>query len=286
MTVSPAVRRTLLIVLAFNALVTIIKLVVGARTGALTVIGAGLESALDLLNNVIALSVVRVARLEPDEEHPYGHAKFETLGALAVVGFLSISCFELLRQGALALATGSPTHSASMGEVAAVLATLPINAFVVAYESKRGRQLRSQLLLADAAHTRSDILVTLLAVASLWLSRYGIPRIDGALAIVVAVVIAWTGWQILRASIPVLVDERAVAASEIRAIAEGVAGVVEARDVRSRGAGEGTRAFAEVTIVVSGAATVAEAHALADEVEAAVAKRLGGGHVTVHVEPA
>lgn len=286
MTVAPAVRRTLLIVLAFNALVTIVKLTVGARTGALTVIGAGLESALDLLNNVIALSLVRVARREPDEEHPYGHAKFETLGALAVVGFLSISCFELLRQGALALVTGTPTHAASMGEVAAVLATLPINAFVVAYESKRGRQLRSQLLLADAAHTRSDILVTLLAVASLWLSRSGIPRVDGALAIVVAVVIAWTGWQILRASIPVLVDERAVAASEIRAIAEGVAGVVEARDVRSRGAGEGTRAFAEVTIVVSGAATVAEAHALADKVEAAVAKRLGGGHVTVHVEPA
>ncbi|MEX2179118.1 MAG: cation diffusion facilitator family transporter [Gemmatimonadaceae bacterium] len=279
-----AVRRALLVVLALNAVVTGIKLVVGARTGALTVIGAGLESTLDLLNNVIALALIRIARLEPDDEHPYGHGKFETLGALAVVGFLSITCFELLRQGTLALVHATPVRAASLGEIGVVLSTLAINAFVVRYESRKGRELNSQLLLADAAHTRSDIFVTVLAVVSLWLTRHGIPRVDGALAIVVALIIAWTGWRILRASIPVLVDERAVHAGQIRAVAEGVAGVLEVRDVRSRAAG--TRSFAEVTIVVSGMATVTEAHALADVVEEAVARQLGGGKVTVHVEPA
>lgn len=280
---SAAVRRTLLIVLALNAVVTAIKLAIGFRRDALTVIGAGLESALDLLNNVIALSLVRVAHREPDEEHPYGHAKFEMLGTLAVVGFLSISCFELLRQGALSLAREEPGHAATLGELALVLSTLVINAFVVAYESRKGRELGSPLLLADAAHTRSDILVTLLAVASLWLSRYGLPRVDGALAIIVSIVIAWTGWQILRASIPALVDERAVESAHLRDIAAGVPGVLEVRDIRSRSAGQSS--FAEVTIAVSGLATVAEAHALADAVEAAVAARLGGGKVTVHVEP-
>ena len=98
MSVTLAVRRTLIVVLAMNALVTIIKLVVGVRTGTLTVVGAALESGLDLLNNVIALTLVGIAHRAPDEDHPYGHEKFETLGTLAVVGFLSISCFELLRE--------------------------------------------------------------------------------------------------------------------------------------------------------------------------------------------
>jgi divalent metal cation (Fe/Co/Zn/Cd) transporter len=126
-------------------------------------------------------------------------------------------------------------------------------------------------------------MVTLLAVASLWLSRYGLPRVDGALAVIVSVVIAWTGWQILRANIPALVDERAVDSTSLRAAAAGVPGVIEVRHVRSRAAG--ANSFAEVTIAVSGQATVADAHALADAVEAAVAARLGGGQVTVHVEP-
>src|SRR5258705_443842 len=93
MSTSSAVRRTLVVGLLMNALVTVIKLVSGLRTGALTVVGSALESGLDLLNNFIALTLVGVAHTEPDEEHPYGHAKFETLGTLAVVGVLSISGF-------------------------------------------------------------------------------------------------------------------------------------------------------------------------------------------------
>jgi cation diffusion facilitator family transporter len=282
--VTSAVRQTLIVVLVLNALVTLIKLVVGVRSGALTVIGAALESGLDMLNNLIALTIVAIAHREPDEEHPYGHAKFETLGTLAVVGFLSISCFELLREGISALVRGTTLPNATPNDIVVVSATLGVNAFVVWYESRRGRKLRSALLLADAAHTRSDILVTLLAVASLGLSSRGLSQFDGALAIVVALIIAWTGYRILRTSIPVLVDERALEAAQIRAVVEAVPGVLGVREIRSRATG--AHSFAEVTIAVSGRASVAEAHALADAVEEAVARRLGGGKVTVHVEPA
>lgn len=284
MTASNAVRRTLLIVLALNALVALMKLFVGLHTGALTVVGAALDSGLDLLNNVIALMLVRVAHRDPDEEHPYGHAKFETLGTLAVVGFLSISCFELLRRGIRSLIEATPVRPVTSGDIGIVIATIAINAFVVWYESRRGRELRSALLTADAAHTQSDIFVTLLAVISLWLSTAGVHRVDGALAIVVSLIIARTGYQILRMSIPVLVDERALEAAQIRAVAEAVPGVLSVRDIRSRTTA--THSFAEVTIAVSGLSSVAQAHELADAVEEAVARRLGGGKVTVHVEPA
>jgi len=284
MNVSRAVRRTLLIVLALNLIVTLMKLTVGVRTGALTVVGAALESGLDLLNNLLALALVSVAHRAPDEEHPYGHAKFETLGTLAVVGFLSISCFELLRQGVASMISGTRIQTARPGDMVIVASTLIINAFVVWYESRRGRALNSALLTADAAHTRTDIFVTLLAVASLWLSRRGIARADGALAIIVGLIIAWTGYEILRMSIPVLVDERAMDAAQIRAVVQAVPGVKGVGDIRSRATA--THSFAEVTITVSGAASVKEAHELADAVEQAVSERLGGGQVTVHVEPA
>ena len=284
MNVSRAVRRTLLIVLALNLLVTLMKLAVGVRTGALTVVGAALESGLDLLNNLLALALVSVAHRAPDEEHPYGHAKFETLGTLAVVGFLSISCFELLRQGMASIISGTRIEATRGRDMVIVASTLLINAFVVWYESRRGRALNSALLTADAAHTRSDIFVTLLAVASLWLSRRGMARADGALAIVVGLIIAWTGYEILRMSIPVLVDERALDAAQIQAVVEAVPGVKGVGDIRSRATA--THSFAEVTIKVSGGASVKEAHELADAVEQAVAERLGGGQVTVHVEPA
>jgi cation diffusion facilitator family transporter len=121
-------------------------------------------------------------------------------------------------------------------------------------------------------------------VVSLWLSNLGLTRVDGALALIVGLIIAWTGYQILRASIPVLVDERAVEAAQIRAVAEAVPGVRAVREIRSRATG--ANSFAELTIAVRGSSSVADAHALADEVEQAVSRRLGGGQVTVHVEPA
>src|SRR5204863_327906 len=83
------------------------------------------------------------------------------------VGLLSISCFELLREGVTSLLTQTSPHAATDTELALVCGTILINAFVVAYESRQGKRLQSQILLADVAHTRSDILVTLLAVVSL-----------------------------------------------------------------------------------------------------------------------
>ena len=93
--------------------VALVKVVVGARTGALTVLGAALESGLDMLNNVIGIMLVGVAGRAPDEDHPYGHDKFETLGAIGIVGFLSISCFELLREGITALVASTRPHAVS-----------------------------------------------------------------------------------------------------------------------------------------------------------------------------
>jgi cation diffusion facilitator family transporter len=281
---SSAVRRTLLVVLALNAVVALVKVVIGFRTGALTVLGAALESALDMFNNVIGVMLVSVASKAPDEDHPYGHDKFETLGAIGIVGFLSISCFELLREGVSVLINGAKPHSITPIDVALIASTLLVNVFVVWYERRRGRELESAFLLADAAHTGSDILVTLLALGSLALSNVGWPLLDASLAITVALIIAWSGFQILRKSVPILVDERAIDSRELRTVVLGVDGILDVRSVRSRSTASG-QLFAEVTIGVAGTRSVDEAHRLADAVEAAIEREFGTSQVTVHVEP-
>jgi cation diffusion facilitator family transporter len=282
---APAVRRTLLVILALNLLVLGVKLVVGFRTGSLSVLGAALETFLDAFNNVVGIALVRVAAQEPDEEHPYGHEKFETLGALAIVGFLSITCFELLQRGVREILGGGGASSATGGDLALIASTMVVNVLVVVYERRRGRELASPFLIADSAHTASDVVVTLLALSSLLLTRLGVARADALLAIAVALIIAWSGWKILRANIPTLVDQRAVEADELRRLVASVPGVVDVRDIRSRFTPSGLL-FAELTIVVPGAVSVAEGHAVADRVEERIAAGLGAGPVTVHVEPA
>lgn len=282
---SPAVRRVLAHVLVLNAIVVLIKLLVGVRTSSLSVLGAALESTLDTLNNVIGMLLVTVAARAPDEEHPYGHDKFETLGALGIVGFLSISCFELLREGVIALLQGGPQATTAVADVGIVAATLLVNAFVVWYERHRGTQMGSLFLLADAEHTRGDILVTLLAIVSLVLGRHGGRRVDAVLAIAVALIIAYSGWRILRRSIPILVDERAVQASDLREMVGAIPGVLDVRGIRSRYSASGVL-FAELTIAVAGTTPVDAAHALADRVEEAIAARYGAAETMVHVEPA
>jgi cation diffusion facilitator family transporter len=281
---SAGVKRALLIVLLLNALSAALKIGVGARTGSLTVLGAALESALDMLSNGVAILAVSIASLAPDDDHPYGHEKFETLGTLGIVGFLSITCFELLRQSIGELTGRLSVPSASTMDGALLVASLVVNAAVVIYERRRGRELGSALLLADASHTASDILVTALAIASLVLSRLGYLRADALLGMIVALIIAWSGYQILRDSIPVLVDARAVEAERLTSIVREIPGVLGVRSARSRRTSSGYL-FAEVTILVDGSTSVANAHDFTDEVERAIARELGTAEAIVHVEP-
>ncbi len=281
---TPAVQRTLFLILLLNLAVVIVKVIVGMRTGSLAVLGAALESALDTLNNVIGIILVRIAAREADEDHPYGHDKFQTLGNLAIVGFLSISCFELLRESTshlLGLASPRPPGQLDLIMLAA---TAVVNVFVVRYERRRGRDLNSPFLLADAEHTNSDLYVTGLAFASLVLTRLGWGVLDPALALIVALLIAWTGMRILKSTVPILVDERAIDSAEIRQLLSEFPAIADVRAVRSRATASGVL-FAEVTIGVAGEMTVEDAHLLADAVEARIMQKLGESHVTIHVEP-
>jgi len=281
---SRAVRRVLIQVLALNLAVVGIKLAAWWSSGALSVAAEAMHSGLDALNNVFALVFAGVAAQEPDEEHPYGHQKFETLGALVLVGLLSITVFELVKGAVLRLA-GTAEHSPEATPVAMGIMALSVvvGLAVSTWESRRGRSLSSDLLVADAAHTRADVLAALAVLGGLVAIQAGYPAADPWITLGVAALIAHTGWEIVGETIPVLVDERAVEARRIRSVALDDPGVRACYGVRSRGRpGE---VFAELTIAVDPLLDVAGSHKIADRVEARVAGELRAREVVVHVEP-
>ncbi len=282
---SPSARRVFLGLLAINASVVGAKLLVASASGSLAILGSALDSSVDALNNVLALIVVRVAAREPDEDHPYGHGKFETLGALGIVGFLSITCFELVRSAVNRLVEGAGASRMTVTDahLAALVATLGVNVVTTWYEHRRGVELGSELLVADAAHTRADVLLTAGVLVGVLFARQGWWWIDPAVAIVVTLVIAFVAYGILVRTVPVLVDERAVPTRDIQATAQAVPGVKSAYGIRSRGPSD--QRYAEVTIAVDRRADVAAAHSIADAVEQRLKSDLRLHEVTVHIEP-
>jgi len=277
------VRRVFIGLLVANLAVVAAKSFVGLRAGSLAILGSALDSSVDALNNVLALIVVRVAAKEPDEDHPYGHGKFETLGALAIVGFLAITCFELIRGAVNELLQGAHPVGVTDSQLAVLVLTLGVNVLIAWYENRRGRELKSELLVADAAHTRADVLITVGVLAGVLFARQGWWWIDPVVAIAVALVIVLVAYRILVRTVPVLVDQRALPTGEIRQTAETVPGVKSAYGIRSRGPSD--LRYAEVTIAVDPRADVAAAHAIADQVEERLKQDLQLHEVTVHVEP-
>jgi cation diffusion facilitator family transporter len=277
------VRRVLVAILLANLTVVAARLVVGLASGSLAVLGGTLDAAVDTLNNALALAVVRVASKEPDEDHPYGHGKFETLGALAIVGFLSVTCFELARGSVNALLGGPRSVPITDPQLVVLVATLGMNAIVAWTEHRAGRELGSELLVADAAHTRADVLITVGIVVGLLLARQGLWWADPAIALIVAAAIVRIAYGIVVRTVPVLVDQQAVPTRSIQDTAQTVAGVKGAYGIRSRGPTD--LRYAEVTIAVDRNANVEAAHAIADAVEERLKRDLQLHEVTVHIEP-
>jgi cation diffusion facilitator family transporter len=271
--------------LVANVAVVGAKFFVGALAGSLAVLGDALHSTVDALNNLLGVVVVRLASKAPDEDHPYGHGKFETLGALAIVGFMSITCFELVRDAVARLAASRTAPLLSDTQLAVLVGTLGLNSLVAWYETKRGEELDSELLLADAAHTRADVFITMGVLIGMLGARQGLAWVDPVLALLIAAFIVRIAYRIFQRAVPVLVDARALPDTTIQALAEGVSGVKSAYGIRSRGAGSTQHRYAEVTIAVDRHADVAAAHAIADEVEERLKRDLQLHEVTVHIEP-
>ncbi len=277
------VRFVLAAILAANWAVAVAKLAFGLISDSAAVTADGLHSFIDGGSNVLGLVAMSVASRPADEDHPYGHGKFEALASLAIGAMIGIAMLELGRMALDSLLNDRhPEVTPLMAGV--MVLTLFVNMAVTRVERRQGEKLKSPLLLADAKHTLSDVFVTLSVLVSLGLVWLGYPKADGVVALVVMVFVAWVAWGIVRQAVGILSDTARLDPDKVAEITRGVEGVRSCRDVRSRGM-EGT-VYVDLKIDVDPHMTTAKAHELADEVE----QRLQATFpevvdVVVHVEP-
>lgn len=283
---SRGVQRVLLLTLVLNIAVVVGKLIAGLIAGSLSVISDAVHSSVDSINNLVGLAVMRFALQEPDDEHPYGHEKFETLAAFAIAGFLFVTCYQIAVSAIKRLFSGdsAPPEISSL-TLAVMIVTIVVNIIVTVYEQREGRRLQSEFLIADATHTRSDVVVSCSILTGLLFVRMGYVWLDPILALCVAVVIAWSGYQIFKATVPVLVDAAPVRADEIARVVESVPGVHSVHDIRSRGRSNGM--FVEMHLHVSPEIEHDHiaSHSVTEEIERRLESELGAVTVTIHVEP-
>lgn len=284
------VRKVLLITLALNLLVMGIKAVVGIWTGSLSLLADALHSVTDSANNVLGLITNRLASPEPDRQHPYGHQKFDAIGALGIAAFLGIACFEILRGAVDRLFTRGHTVEIAPSELWLLLVVLAVNIFVAFYERRVGIRINSSILVADAKHTMSDVWVTILVIAGLvgvWQGQmWNFPQLqwlDVLLAFPVALLVFKSGWEVLRENLPWLMDEVAIAPEAINAIAMQVSGTINCHDIASRGV-VGRQVFIEMHMIVD-AKDVETAHRITEEVEARLEATFAPARILIHVEP-
>jgi cation diffusion facilitator family transporter len=280
-----AIRRVLWITMGLNLLATAAKLSVGYWTGSLSLIADGFDSVFDSASNVIGLVGVYLAAQPADEDHPYGHRKAETMTALIVAFLLFLTTWELIQSAVERLRNPALIQAeVNAWSFGALLVSIVVHMTVVQYELREGRRLHSDVLVADALHTRADIFISLSVIGGLIAVRLGYPLADPILALVIALLIAKIGTDIIRESSPTLMDRVAMPADQMEQIALAVPGVLSCHRVRSRGHEQAV--YADLHIQVDPAMSTEQAHAIAHEVQRRLRKRRPDiRDVTIHVEP-
>jgi cation diffusion facilitator family transporter len=277
------VRTVLLRILFLNLAVALAKITYGQISGSISILSDGLHSLTDGTSNVVALVALRLARKPPDANHPYGHRKFETLAAGGIALFLLVVVVEVA-QSAIARLRSGGSPSVTLASFVIMLSTLAINIAVVRAERRAAKRLSSELLLADARHTQSDVLTSLAVLAALIGSASGYPILDPLVALVIVGFIGFAGFEIARDAARILSDEIVISEEDIRHVVERVPDVLGCHHIRSRGSAD--HVFLDMHIWMDGTTPLTDAHAISHRVKDLLMERYPQiADAVIHIEP-
>ena len=278
-----SVRKILTYTLLLNMIAALAKLFYGHMSDSLSMVADGYHSFFDGTSNVVGLVGIWLAYNPPDKDHPYGHKKYETLASLGISILLFLTCYHVLRDAYLRF-TDSTTPNVTSFSFLVILSTMGINIFVMMWERSKGKELKSEILISDSMHTKSDIFASVAVLISLAAVYAGLPVIDPIAAFIIAILIGRTGYHILLESAKVLSDYFRIHPGLIRDAALEVDGVTECHDIRSRGTP--TDVFVDLRLHVPSDMGISEAHELAHKVEGRIKKEFTEvTEVVIHIEP-
>ena len=252
--------------MAGNVFLTLLKAVFGILTNSITLMADAAHSASDIFSSLMVLVGFTLARRKPDREHPHGHGRTEYLAGLAVAVMLIGAGIAFFYTAYTRLVSGAAVNP-SLAAIIAVFIALLCKEFLYYFSAKLGRLIKSDALIADAWHHRTDSLSSVLVLIALGGSYFGLPVIDAYLGFVVSLFIVYAGVSIARNSC-----SRLLGAAPDQELCDGVAscareieGVIDAHDLEIHD--YGSWKVVTLHIGVSGSLSLDEAHIIAHRVE-------------------
>jgi cation diffusion facilitator family transporter len=278
-------RNISIISLIANALLAVIKIIIGVLASSTALVADGFHSVSDMASTIIVMLSIRFSETPADKNHPYGHEKAEALGTniLAVIliltaAFLAKDAFETLLSGEIA----EPGSAA----LAAAFISIVVKEILYRYTIKIGEEINSRGLIADAHHHRSDAFSSIAALIGIGGAKLGLRVLDPIAGLVVAFLILKVGYEILRDTSYELMDGRPEKekVDNICYLAKDIEGVVDIHDIKLRS--YGPRYIVDLKIAVNGKLTVKEGHNIAVEVKNKIMMSEDDvKDVLVHVDP-
>lgn len=278
------VRRILVWTLVANWIVAGGELIIGFLSGTVSMVAEGFHSLLDGSSNIIGLISLSAASKPADTRYPYGRRKYETFAAVGISMLLVLACYEIIKELGHRLWGGAHPLVSPLSYIVMIVSVV-INYVVATYEHRRGQELKSPVLVADAHHTHSDVYGSLVVLISLVAIQLGYAWFDLLASLFVVVLIGRAVWEILSDSLHTLVDISRFPAEEIERIALQVPGVRECHNIRSRGMEDAV--YIDLHIGVDPGIRIETAHEIGCEVERQLLTTLTDvADVVVHSEPA
>ena len=268
-----------------NIVLTVGKIMVGMAAGSAALIADGYHSLGDVLGDIGILLSLKAAYQPPDENHPYGHHSFETLGALIVALFMLATGFAIMGKAILAIVKGDFLHPEIIALWASLFSVLA-KEIMARYTLHVGRLHSSPALLANGAMHRSDALSSLAAAAGIGGAIAGWPILDSIGAVAIALFILRMGWDLTRENVMALMDTMPdhELVNQIRQAGQEVECVQEIRDLHVRQ--RGSWFLADLVIAVHPNHTIKTAHNIAHSMEDRIRTQVPRiARVFVHVEP-
>lgn len=278
------IRLVLITVLALNWLVAIAKIIFGLNSRSASMTADGFHSLSDGASNIIGLVGIHFASKAKDSDHPYGHKKYETFFSLGIAFLLFLVAIGIIHES-LGRFNNAITLNITPVSFIIMVITIVVNFMVMRYENKKGRELKSDILLSDALHTRADIFTSLSVILALIATKIGFPLLDPITSILISVFIAYSGYKIVCQSSVILCDSAAIVdLKQIVDIVLNVEGVKACHKIRTRGRPDDI--YIDLHVQVDSSMPIGSAHKISYAIEDAIKKSLPQVvDIVVHMEP-
>ncbi|MCW5584800.1 MAG: cation transporter [Chromatiales bacterium] len=278
-------RRVAVVSAVVNLLLAGGQVAVGLIANSAALVADGIHTASDLLSDVLVWVAARHASVAPDEDHPYGHGRFETAATLGLGILLTLVGLGIVWAGAERMLD---SDRPAPGQLAIVVAAFGIVAkeALYWYTMAAARRLKSDMLRANAWHHRSDAISSVVVLIGVAGAVLGFSYLDALAAVVVGLMVArigWDlGWRALTELVDTALDEDEV--NEAKRVIMGIDGVRSVHMLRTRR--HGPEASADVHVQVAPRLSVSEGHMISQAVEDRVIEKIDSiTDVTVHIDP-